>query len=402
MSKSDHPYRHLPPHCFWRSAVAEPEMGQVDPVVSSAFTVMPGHRVVTAGSCFAQHIAKHLMKSGFNYWVTEPAHPILPAHVAEEFNYGTYSARYGNLYTTRQLLQLFNRAYGLFQPAEDIWPTSDGRFIDPFRPQIQPGGFATRTEFDVDREQHFAAVRLAFENLDLLIFTLGLTECWVSREDGSVFPLCPGVSGGQFDPKRHQFMNFGVDEVVGDMLDFLSLLRAVNPNSKVLLTVSPVPLMATAEQRHVLVSTTYSKSVLRVACEQIVRQCENVAYFPSYEIITGNYNRGHYYAQDLRTVVDAGVNHVMRLFMKHYTPGGHATHAETEEEHLQAVMVAILNELEEATRVVCEEEALHWSPVQQEPVATALVGSESTDASGATPHVEVPTKKKTVAKKKTK
>ena len=86
-----------------------------------------------------------------------------------------------------------------------------------------------------------------------------------------------------------------------------------------ILTVSPVPLTATAEDRGVLVSTTLSKSVLRVAAEEISRERDYVAYFPSYEIVTGNYTRGAYFGEDLRSITEAGVAHVMRLFMKHYT-----------------------------------------------------------------------------------
>lgn len=40
-------------------------------------------------------------------------------------------------------------------------------------------------------------------------------------------------------------------------------------------------------------------------------------YFPSYEIITEKHSRGGYFAQDLRSVTEAGVAHVMRLFLYH-------------------------------------------------------------------------------------
>ncbi|MFX4975079.1 hypothetical protein ABTB64_19810, partial [Acinetobacter baumannii] len=82
-------------------------------------------------------------------------------------NYGVYSARYGNLYTAAQLLQTALRAYGRFVPEEDIWQLPDGGFADPFRPAIQPGGFASEAELRADREQHLAAVRHMFETLDV-------------------------------------------------------------------------------------------------------------------------------------------------------------------------------------------------------------------------------------------
>ena len=227
-----------------------------------------------------------------------------------------FSARYGNIYTSRQLSQLVKRAYDEFTPDDDVW-LSGGRCIDPFRPTIQPDGFSTIQEFRADRAQHLAAVRRALTELDVFIFTLGLTECWASRVDGAVYPLCPGVSGGQFDPDKHEFLNLSVNDVVTDMSEFVSRLSAMNGRARIILTVSPVPLIATAEDQHVLLATTYSKSVLRVAAETLSRQFENVAYFPSFEIVTGQQNRGAYFASDLRSITEEGVQHVMSIFLRH-------------------------------------------------------------------------------------
>ena len=271
------PTRNLPDHAYWRRAVAD--AGEIDPMTEAPFRFGPKDAVVAAGSCFAQHIGRYLKANEYNYLVTEPAHPLVSAKAELRLNYGVFSARYGNIYTPRQLLQLFDRAYGRFAPREDVWRERAGTVLDPFRPNIQPGGFNSERELQFDRERHFRAVREAFEKLDIFIFTLGLTEAWRSREDGAVFPLCPGVAGGVFDQSRHEFVNFDVEAIVTDMNAFFARLRSVNPRARVILTVSPVPLMATAEPRHVLVSTVYSKSVLRVACESLARQ-DGVALFP--------------------------------------------------------------------------------------------------------------------------
>lgn len=281
-------------------------------------------RVATAGSCFAQHISRYLQKSDFHYYVAEPGHPILPEAHRLANNYGVFSARYGNIYTARQLRQLIERAYGIFCPVEGSWQVSDGVFVDPFRPSAQPGGFISDFELQLDREQHLASVRTLFETLDIFIFTLGLTECWVSRADGAAFPVCPGVAGGSFDEARYSFINQTVDDVVTDMAVFLDNLSRVNPSAEVILTVSPVPLAATARaDQHVLAATTYSKAVLRVATEMLASSYSNISYFPSYEVITASFSRGSYYAGDLRNVLETGVSHVMRLFMKHACAESH-------------------------------------------------------------------------------
>jgi hypothetical protein len=319
---SENPYKSLPDKAFWRRTIAAPARSDVDPVGVFELRLSPETKVATAGSCFAQHIARHLKNSGFNYYVAEPGHPILAESARARSNYGLFSARYGNIYTARQLWQLFQRAYDEFTPVETPWQVGEDVFLDPFRPTTQPGGFISLEELEADRRQHLAAVRTMFETLDVFVFTLGLTECWRSREDGAVFPLCPGVEGGVFDADRYEFYNQTVDDVVQDLTQFRNALAKVNPAAQIVFTVSPVPLVATAEPgANVLSATTYSKSVLRVAAESMRRAFPNVHYFPSYEIITGAFNRGAYYAADLRDVVEAGVAHVMKLFMAHATNG---------------------------------------------------------------------------------
>jgi hypothetical protein len=310
-----HPYEHAPPYRRWRTGVAELVAAKVDPIVSLPFVISRSDRIVTAGSCFAQHIARYLRQLGFHFLETETPHPVLSPDLAAAYGYGVYSARYGNIYTARQLLQLLQRAYGRFQPVDDVWE-QEGCFFDPFRPGIQPGGYPTRSEYDADRRQHFAAVRRALEELHYFLFTLGLTECWTSRQDGAVYPLCPGTVAGRFDPELHGYMNQTVDDVSADLTAFIGELRRINPRAKIILSVSPVPLAATAEDRHVLVATSYSKAVLRVAAE-MVAQLPNVFYFPAYEIITGAFTHGMYFAPDLRSIREEGVRHVMDVFFRH-------------------------------------------------------------------------------------
>jgi hypothetical protein len=355
-----HPYKSLPKKAFWRRSVARPAAGDVDPVGRFDLRIEPETKVATAGSCFAQHVARHLKGAGFNYYVAEKGHPIINGAVREAHNYGTFSARYGNIYTARQLRQLIERAYGRFTPAEGPWIDADGSVKDPFRPNVQPGGYVSVAEMEIDREQHLAAVRRMFETLDVFVFTLGLTECWESRADGAVFPLCPGVEGGEFDPEKYAFRNQDVAEVVEDMNAFIAALMVVNPKAKMIVTVSPVPLMATAApDQQVLSATTYSKSVLRVAADMLTKQHDNVHYFPSYEVITGPHARGAYYADDLRNVTEVGVSHVMRLLLKYATGQEGPTTATAAVEEVEDESVALARAFVE---VECDEAALDRAP----------------------------------------
>lgn len=311
------PYKALPDYNFWKRAIAQPLAAEVDPVVSAKFTINQTDKVATSGSCFAQHISRTLVARGFNYFVPEQAPAGMSETEAAAHQFGTFSARFGNIYTTRQLLQLFDRAYGTFIPDTPNLQLESGKYADPFRPFVEPDGFADEQALIAARDTHFAAIREMFETLDVMVFTLGLTETWVSKSDGAALPIVPSAVTPHIDPEAYTFCNYTAAEVTADLEEFRARLKEVNPTARLILTVSPVPLIATYEDRHVLVSTTYSKSALRVAAEEMEKAHADVMYFPSYEIITGHYNHGAYYENDLRSVKSDGVDHVMRLFVKH-------------------------------------------------------------------------------------
>ncbi len=271
---------------------------------------------MSAGSCFAANVRKYLDAWGLDYVVTERPHPQWP-EAAEASFYDAYSARYGNVYTARQMVQLLQRALRDFAPEEDHWVTPDGRFVDPFRPGITHRAYSL-PELRALTAQHLRAVKRAVEAATVFVFTLGLTEAWVSASDGAVFPACPGTVAGEYDPERHCFVNFSIGEVTADLDAMIRMLRKINPKIAVIVTVSPVPLVATASGRHVLVATAYSKSVLRVAADDVARRHKDVAYFPAYEMVLGPQHRESPFADDLRTVREPAVAEVMHGFHSAY------------------------------------------------------------------------------------
>jgi SAM-dependent methyltransferase len=345
------PYSTLPDSSFWRRSVANIDIALVDPVTSVPFKISRQNKVATAGSCFAQHISRTLVQQGFNYITTEVA----PSDEDIQ-TYQAVSAGYGNIYTTRQLLQLFDRAYGVKRPVDEVWCKEGNVLVDPFRPNIRRAGFTAIEDLQTARRHHLACVRRVFDSCDIFVFTLGLTEGWVSEIDGTVVPLAPGVSGVSVQGYAYRFENFSLDDVVKDLTLFINQLREVNPNSRVILTVSPVPLIATYENRHILLSNTLSKATLRLAADMVSNALPEVAYFPSYEIITGAHARGQYFAEDLRSVTNEGVAHVMHIFGKHFLSDDAATPVK----QLKRKIVAITNQdakrFAEIEAVICDEE----------------------------------------------
>ncbi|WP_421730455.1 GSCFA domain-containing protein [Brevundimonas sp.] len=307
-------------------------------------------KIATAGSCFAQHIGGHLRNANYQVMDVEPAPSLMSDSAAREFGWRIYSARYGNIYLAEQLLQVAREAFGLFTPADPVWEKG-GRFYDAMRPSVEPQGLDSREEVLAHRAEHLASVRRLFETMDLFIFTFGLTEGWVHTQTGTTYPTAPGTIAGAFDPDIHSFKNFRGAEIRAAFLAFRDLIKAHNPEVKFLLTVSPVPLTATATDQHILAATTYSKSVLRAVAGELADDHADIDYFPSYEVIASPFSRGFFYSPNLRSVEAQGVLSVMRVFFDQHPP-------------IEAVVAprikgkAKRKKLPSADDVVCEEAML--------------------------------------------
>lgn len=257
----------------------------------------------------------------------EPAPAGWASEDARRHGFGLFSARYGNIYTARQLLQLALEALGRRAPQDRVWEKG-GRFFDALRPSVDPAGHATEAAVLGLRAAHLAAVRKLLGEIDVLVFTLGLTETWEASADGTAYPVAPGTLAGAFDPARYRFRNLRYPEIRADMEAFRALLHEINPAARMILTVSPVPLTATASGGHVLVASSYSKSTLRAVAGDLAEDHADIAYFPSYEIIASHPGRAMFFNPDLRSVNPAGVEYVMRHFFR--AAGGFAAAAEVE------------------------------------------------------------------------
>jgi hypothetical protein len=333
---NNHFYTTQPDRAFWSRAVAK-NFSPSDLIVAREPLIRIGDRVVSAGSCFASNLVPWLERAGIEYVRTEAPHPTL-AYLPENLGYRNFSAAYGNIYTARHLRQLLERAVGKFRPREDRWYDDSGHVIDPFRPGLR---FPARSDSEYDRltSQHLEAVQKAFRAATVFVFTLGLTEGWLSSVDGAAFPACPGAIAGKYNPSIHRFHNFTVDEIREDLESFVYELRHLNPGVRLVLTVSPVPLVATATDKHVLTATTYSKAVLRVAAETIAETIPKVTYFPAYEIITGPQAPESFFLANRRDVSEEAVKTVMTALLashdinnSHFVPA----HSESRREWVDA------------------------------------------------------------------
>lgn len=325
------PYSEKSKIAFWSNSVARADDEAIfSQIYQKKFHISPEDKICSAGSCFAQHISRKLKENGFNFIDYEPA-PWGLFSIADQakFGYGLYSARFGNIYSVRSLLQLAEEAYGEWVPNEPAWKLNN-KFTDPFRPNIEPNGYDSELSLLEDRKYHLARVRLMLESFDIFIFTLGLTEAWMSLDEHDCYAIAPGVIGGEYDPTKYKLKNFSVAEVVEDFEKFIELINQKRPeakSAKFILTVSPVPLTATATNNHVITATTYSKAVLRAAAGELSSRYENIDYFPSFELISSPWMEARHYETNKRGVRSLSVDRVMKTFFdQHINKGEEKKH----------------------------------------------------------------------------
>jgi len=310
-----HPYADLPDRAFWKKGVDQADRHLLPGLYAPRLPLTPETRVATAGSCFAQHIGAWLRAAGCTILDAEPAPRAMSDVLARRFGYGLFSGRYGNIYTARQMRQFLEEVADGEADPRHVWE-NDGAFRDAFRPNVEPEGLGSVAEVLLHRDYHLERTSRMLRKADLFIFTLGLTEAWEDVKTGRVYPLCPGVAGGTFDPDRHRFRNFRHAEILEDLHAIRGLLHRFNPGMTLLLTVSPVPLTATASGQHVLSATSWSKATLRAAAGDFVADTEGTDYFPSLELVTQPASGGPWFAPNMREVSEAGVARVMSVFFE--------------------------------------------------------------------------------------
>lgn len=320
-----HPYEDKPNQSFWRTGVVTTDRLRWPDLYRPKVALKRGTMVATAGSCFAQHIGRGLKGTGVAVVEAELRPEGMSRTLGLRYGFDLFSARYGNIYTARQMRELLEDAIaGHVDPR--LVMEKEGRFFDALRPGVEPEGCDSVDEVLELRREHLKKVAALMSVSDVLIFTLGLTESWHDVVAGRTLALAPGVIAGAYDPARYAFHNFTCAEVVADLNAIRHLAKTLNPAIKLILTVSPVPLTATASEAHVLSATSYSKSVLRAAAGECVTAHEDVDYFPSYEIVTTWANPQEAFAPNLRSVRDDMVARVMAVFLS-----AHGLVSQTEE-----------------------------------------------------------------------
>lgn len=246
-------------------------------------------RITAFGSCFAEHISNHLHARGYNVL---GKHLDLHAHII----------RFGEgMVNSFAIVQQLEWALENKQLPENLWFGKD-KEVATLDPEI--------------RRETCALI----QSTDVFVITLGLSEIWFDKQSGEAF--WRAIPSDMFDPDRHGFRLSTVKENARNLTRIYSIISAHRPDAKLVLTLSPIPLMATFRPMPCLSANTISKAVLRVAIDMFLTSLgdrRSVHYFPSYEIVKEVLVDP--FKPDNRHVKPEHVERIMRLFEDNYCTG---------------------------------------------------------------------------------
>ena len=257
------------------------ELNRVEPLAKpnfdAPFKLRRGEPIFTVGSCFARNVEVELLRRGLRV-------PMRDLFKLPDFV--SLDPSIINNFGTPSIYNEFSWALGEteFVPEDHILEIAPGRFVDlHLIPSLRPDSWAVAMRRRAGIVEAFRTVA----ECRVMIVTLGLVELWFDAKTGYYLNAQPRPSLVRAEPDRYRLHVLSYEDALDYLNRTLTLIRArANPDIQVLLTVSPVPMMATHRPQDVMVANMYSKSVLRTVAETICATNDSVTYFPSYESVT--------------------------------------------------------------------------------------------------------------------
>lgn len=254
-------------------------------VPPAPFTFSHVDKVQTFGSCFAENLGQWLSDNRFD--VDSNPFGILynPVSIARSLRLLLRQTPYeeSQLFTHQHIVHSFDH-HGSFS-----------------------SGSAEETLEKINRRLFFSARRL--REATRLIITLGTAYVYRLKPNGRVVANCHKLPADCFERSL-----LTPDAIVAEWNELLPQIRAVNPEVKILFTVSPI--------RHLkdgLHANQISKATLLLAVERLTASDpEKLAYFPAYEIMLDELRDYRFYAEDMLHPSPQAITYIWSRFAETY------------------------------------------------------------------------------------
>lgn len=181
------------------------------------------------------------------------------------------------------------------------------RFVaDKFRAVVNPDGVMYNPASILHTVDRYVD-RLETEDAEAprtAVFTLGTNHVYILNETGEIVDNCRKRPQRLFTERE-----LTVDECAEYLCRAIGRLRSVNPDMRVVLTVSPI-----RYAKYGFHGSQLSKAVLLLAADKAVREHDMVEYFPAYEIVNDELRDYRFYREDMLHPSDQAVEYIWQRF----------------------------------------------------------------------------------------
>jgi len=194
------------------------------------------------GSCFARHVAKNLSKAGYRCNHLE---------ITEHIN-TTYANKY---------------------------------FVEWLRNKDYENDITKRFQELLPESWGIDNILLSLKECNVFILTLGVAPAFFDRQTGAyVLPKSSELNNRVLADK-YEFKNTSVAQNLENVKYLIDFVRELSPDCSVVVTVSPIPLMASFNYQSCVVADCLSKSTMRIVAEELVHNSnyKDIYYWPSFE-----------------------------------------------------------------------------------------------------------------------
>lgn len=194
---------------------------------------------------------------------------------------------FGIIYNPHSLANILGKIATEYRYSVHDFYYSGGRFVslDHHGSFSHPDAAPLADRINLLHDQSFEFISQA----QIACITLGTARVWEMHDPARIVANCHKIPASEFQNRM-----LSETEIRQELFNCVEYLRMMNPDIKVLFTVSPVKHL-----REGIVSNSISKARLLSALSSFLDDMPECAYFPAYEIVTEELRDHRFYADDL-------------------------------------------------------------------------------------------------------
>lgn len=260
-------------------------------IPKSSFLISQNHSVMLLGSCFADNVGEKFTRGGFNSLVNPFGTLYNPASISILINQCIDNKNYNS------------ESPYIFCDSSSVWHS-----------WLHHSKFSSSSQMELLNNVNDAFARSSdfLRHADVLIITLGTSIIYKLLESGMTVANCHKQLDSMFIRERLDA------KTISNMLsDVMKSLHEINPNVKVIFTVSPI-----RHKRDGMHVNNISKGILLQAVDELISFNQDsslvMQYFPSYEIMLDELRDYRFYADDMIHPSPLAVEYIWQRFQDTY------------------------------------------------------------------------------------